>query len=185
MRIHGARTLDAPREAVFDAICDPGTLLGVIPGCRAIEQAGDTYRGEIALRLPGIVGRFRTTVRLVDAERPRSGRLLGEVVGRPGTIRGWATFRLAETGGRTTVEYDGQAELGGPLARLDSRFAEGLASSLIGQGLGNLDAQIRRERAADAERPATDAERPAATTDAERPVAATERPVAATGRAPR
>lgn len=146
MRIHGSRTLDAPRDRVFAAICDPGTLLAVIPGCRGIEQVGDEYNGQIALRLPGITGTFRTTVRLVDTESPSSGRLLGEVVGRPGSIRGWATFRLTDADGGTTVEYDGQAELGGPLARLDSRFAEGLAGSLIGQGLGNLDARLRADR---------------------------------------
>ena len=33
--------------------------------------------------------------------------------------------------------------IGGPLARLDSRFVEGLAGSLINQGLGNLDARLR------------------------------------------
>jgi uncharacterized protein len=143
MKIHGTRALDASRGAVFDAICDPEVLLAVIPGCREIEKVGDEYHGQIALRLPGVSGTFRTVVRLVEAVRPDFGRLEGEVVGRPGSIRGGATFRLAEANGGTTVEYDGQAVLGGPLARLDSRFAEGLAGSLIGQGLGNLDARLR------------------------------------------
>ena len=57
MNIRGSRTLDAPREAVFAAICDPDVLLAVIPGCREIEQIGETeYRGQIALRLPGVAG---------------------------------------------------------------------------------------------------------------------------------
>ena len=143
MRIHGTRTLDAPRGAVFDAICDPEVLLAVIPGCREIEKVGDEYRGQIALRLPGVVGTFRTVVRIVETDPPTFGRLAGEVVGRPGSVRGEATFRLAEAGGRTTVDYDGSAELGGPLARLDGRFIEGLAGSLVGQGLGNLETRLR------------------------------------------
>ena len=147
MNIHGTRTLDAPSEAVFDAICDPSTLLAVIPGCSEIEQVGDAYHGLIALRLPGVTGSFRTVVRLVEARPPTFGRLEGEVVGRPGTIRGSASFRLIEADGRTTVDYEGQAELGGPLARLDNRFAEGLAASLIGQGLGNLNARLQADTA--------------------------------------
>ncbi len=144
MKIHGTRTLDAPSDAVFDAICDPSTLLAVIPGCREIELVGDEYHGQIALRLPGVAGTFRTVVRLVEAERPTFGRLAGEVVGRPGSVRGEATFRLAESaGGGTTVDYEGSAQLGGPLARLDGRFVEGLAGSLVGQGLGNLEAKLR------------------------------------------
>ena len=146
MKIHGSRTLASARSAVFDAICDPQTLLAVIPGCRSIERVGTTeYRGEIALRLPGIVGTYRTTVRLVETDRPEHGRLEGEVVGSLGTIEGQATFRLTETPGNgTAVEYDGRARISGPLARLDGRFVEGLAGTLIGQGLDNLDARLHR-----------------------------------------
>lgn len=151
MKIHGSRTLDAPRAAVYAAICDPSTLLGVIPGCREIERTGDgEYRGQISLRLPGIVGTYRTVVRLVDADAPRGSRLEGEVVGAPGAIRGQAAFRLGEDGGRTTIDYDGQFVISGPLARLDSRFVEGLAGSLIGQGLGKLNARLLAGAAAGA-----------------------------------
>ena len=149
MNIRGSRTLDASSADVFAAICDPTTLLGVIPGCREIEKVGETeYRGEISLRLPGVVGTYRTVVRLVEAEPPRFGRLEGEVVGALGSIRGSASFRLNEAGGKTTVDYTGDAVIGGPLARLDSRFVEGLAGSLIGQGLGNLNSRLQRDGSA-------------------------------------
>lgn len=143
MNVRGSRTLDAPRAAVFDAICDPTTLLGVIPGCREIERVDDAeYRGLISLRLPGLVGTFRTVVRLVETDAPGFGRLDGEVVGALGSIKGSASFRLAERDGMTTVAYDGQAVIGGPLARLDTRFVEGLARSLINQGLENLATRL-------------------------------------------
>lgn len=150
MKVRGRRTLDAPRAAVFDAICDPTTLLGVIPGCREIEQVDDVeYRGRIALRLPGIVGTYRTVIRLVERDRPNVGRLEGEVVGALGSLEGSASFRLVDDGGRTTVEYEGHAEIDGPLARLDTRFVEGLAGSLIQQGLGNLDRLLQTHPSAE------------------------------------
>jgi carbon monoxide dehydrogenase subunit G len=149
MNVRGSHTLDAPRAVVFAAICDPNALLGIIPGCREIEQAGDTeYRGLISLRLPGVVGTYRTVVRMVDAEVPGYAELEGEVEGTLGSIRGRATFRLAEAGGRTTIDYEGQAVIGGPLARLDSRFVEGLAGSLISQGLRNLDSRLQSDSSA-------------------------------------
>jgi carbon monoxide dehydrogenase subunit G len=149
MNIRGSHTLDAPRAAVFAAICDPDTLLSIIPGCDEIEQIGDAeYRGRISLRLPGVVGTYRTVVRLVDADAPRYGQLEGEVVGALGSIRGRASFRLAEAGGKTTVDYDGRAVIGGPLARLDTRFVEGLAGSLINQGLGNLNSRLQGDPSA-------------------------------------
>jgi carbon monoxide dehydrogenase subunit G len=149
MNIRGSRTLDAPRDTVFAAILDPNTLLGVIPGCREIEKtADDEYRGRISLRLPGMVGSYRTVVRVVETDAPSFGRLEGEVVGALGSITGHASFRLADVAGRTTVEYEGQATIGGPLARLDSRFVEGLAGSLINQGLGNLNARLQADPSA-------------------------------------
>ena len=149
MNIRGSRVLDAPRAAVFAAICDPNMLLGVIPGCREIEKVDDAeYRGRISLRLPGVVGTYRTVVRLVDADPPCHGQLEGEAVGPLGSIKGHASFRLHDVDGRTAVDYDGQAVIGGPLARLDSRFVEGLAGSLIDQGLANLDSRLQDGRSA-------------------------------------
>ena len=149
MNVRGSHALDARPAAVFTAICDPGTLLGVIPGCREIEQDADgEYRGKISLRLPGVVGSYRTVVRLVEAEPPVYGRLEGEVEGTLGTIKGHAIFRLAESGDGTMIDYEGHAVIGGPLARLDSRFVEGLAGSLIGQGLRNLNSRLQGDPSA-------------------------------------
>jgi carbon monoxide dehydrogenase subunit G len=146
MNVRGRYVLDAPAALAFAAICDPDALLQIIPGCREIEQIGDgEYRGKISLRLPGVVGSYRTVVRLVDADPPGYGRLDGELEGALGTIKGLATFRLTESGGRTTIDYEGKAVVGGPLARLDARFVEGLAGSLIKQGLRNLNSRLRAE----------------------------------------
>lgn len=151
MNIRGRRSVGAPREAVFAAICDPSVLLAVIPGCREIHRTSETeYRGRITLRLPGVVGSYETIVQLVAAEAPSWGRLEGEVVGTLGTIRGHATFRLTEDAAGTTVDYEGEAAIGGPLARLDGRFIEGLAGSMIGQGLDTLDKRLRHETASGA-----------------------------------
>ncbi len=149
MNLHGSQTLDAPRDVVFAAICDSDALLAIIPGCREIEQTGDAeYRGLISLRLPGVVGTYRTVVRLVDADPPCRGRLEGELSGRLGTVRGEATFRLAESGDGTAIDYEGQAVITGPLARLDARFVEGLAGSLIRQGLRNLGSRLAADPSA-------------------------------------
>jgi carbon monoxide dehydrogenase subunit G len=146
MNLRGRRTLAAPRPALFRAILDPDTLLRVIPGCREIELGDDgEYRGLISLRLPGIAGSYRTRVRVVDAQEPDHGELEGEVTGALGTVTGRATFRLTEAGPGTIVDYEGRATIGGPLARLDSRFVEGLARSLIDQGLDTLDARIKAD----------------------------------------
>jgi len=144
MNVRGHATLDAPRAAVFAAICDPRTLLEIIPGCREIRQVSDTeYRGQIALRLPAIVGTYDTVVRLVETDQPSFGAFDGRVDGRAGGITGHASFRLAESGGGTIIDYEGTGVVSGPLARLDSRFVESLARGLIDEGLARLGRRLQ------------------------------------------
>jgi hypothetical protein len=146
VNVHGTFRLGAPRDAVFDAICDPGTLMEILPGCDAVEQVSPTeYRGRITLRLPGVVGSYRTSVRLVDARAPERSGLEGCVEGAMGSIRGRAEFVLTESPDGTVLAYEGTGVIQGPLARLDSRFAERLAESLIAQGLRALDLRLARE----------------------------------------
>ena len=144
MKVSGSATLAAPPEAVFAAICDPGALLEVIPGCQEIHQvSADEYRGRIAIRLPAVVGTYDTVVRLVNAEAPTSGELEGHLVGRVGTIGGRAVFHLRGEDGGTVVDYSGTGVVGGPLARLDTRFLEGFARSLVNEGLARLGRRLQ------------------------------------------
>jgi carbon monoxide dehydrogenase subunit G len=146
MNIHGSHRFDAPRAAVFAAIRDPRVLMAVIPGCEAVEQvAPDRYDGRITLRLPGAVGSYRTLVTLVDVVEPERAGLDGSVEGTMGTITGHADIELRPAGTGTDMDYRGSGVIGGPLARLDSRFAERLAESLIAQGLRTLDSRLATE----------------------------------------
>lgn len=146
MNIRGSYSLHAPRERVFAAICDPQELMAVIPGCRDVHRlANGDYEGSIVLRLPGAVGTYHTTVRLVDVVVPERSGLEGRVDGVMGAIRGTASFGLGEERDGTRIDYQGSAEIQGPLSRLDSRFTEKLAETLISQGLKALDARLRTE----------------------------------------
>jgi carbon monoxide dehydrogenase subunit G len=144
VNVRGHATVDAPRAVVFAAICDPRTLLEIIPGCREISQVSeDEYRGRIAMRLPAIVGTYDTVVRLVETDPPAFGAFDGRVDGRAGGITGRASFRLAETDVGTTIDYEGTGVVSGPLARLDSRFVESLARGLIDEGIARLGRRLQ------------------------------------------
>ena len=146
MNLRGSHHFAAPREAVFAAVRDPQTLLAVIPGCESVEQvAPDDFVGQVVLRLPGAVGRYRTQVHLVDVVCPERCGLEGRVEGAMGSISGRADFELAEAVPGTALSYTGRGTLGGPLARLDGGIAERFAQSLIAQGLDALDRRLAKE----------------------------------------
>ena len=155
MRIRGDRRMVAPRAEVFGAIHDPAVLLACIPGCEAVEQAAPAeYRARIVIRLPGIAGAWKLTVRVADAVPPSWCRLDGQIEGASGTVAGTAVIELAdEPDGGSRLGYLADARIEGPLAWLDSALVERLAGTVLEQGLARLDQEAGRrawsERAAD------------------------------------
>ncbi len=145
MKVTGNYTFDAPQARVWAAIYDLKSLLAIIPGCQEIEQVSDTeYRGRIQMRLPAVIGTYQSYMKLVEFEEPHYSHFEGEVEGTLGSIKGTASFRLkAEAEGQTVLEYEGQGLITGSLSKLNSRFAEGLAKSLVTQGLSKLNKQLQ------------------------------------------
>jgi carbon monoxide dehydrogenase subunit G len=130
-------------------IYDPASLVTFIPGCEQLEQtSSDEYRGLVRIRLPAVGGTYTTYVKLIERDEPAYCRFAGEVNGAAGSVSGTASFRLQAMGARTLLEYEGQALISGPLARLDSRFVEGVAQTLIKQGLSQLNRQVQLKQAA-------------------------------------
>jgi carbon monoxide dehydrogenase subunit G len=146
MNLHGAHRFGATRDRVFAAICDPGTLLAVIPGAESVVQvAPDEYEGRIHLRLPGAVGSYRTHVRLEGVVPPERCDLGGRVEGSMGAITGRASFALADAAPGTDMTWEGAGRIDGPLARLDGAIVERFAQTLIDQGLAALDRRLATE----------------------------------------
>jgi carbon monoxide dehydrogenase subunit G len=148
MKVAGSYILDGTRECIWPLIYDPASLITFIPGCEQLEQVSpDEYRGQVRIRLPAVGGAYTTYVNLVEREEPNYCCFAGEVNGAAGSVRGTASFRLKAMEARTLLEYEGQALIAGPLARLDSRFVEGVAQTLIKQGLSRLNQQVQLKQA--------------------------------------
>jgi len=99
------------------------------------------------LRIPAIAGAYETWVKVLQCEAPSFCRIQGEASGPGGSVRGQASFTLQPEGQQTRIAYQGDAQIGGPLAGMNPRFAEGVAQALIRQGLARLP-ELARERAA-------------------------------------
>jgi hypothetical protein len=148
MKIAGQSTLDAAVESIWPLIFDSRTLLELLPGCERVEQvAPDEYRGRMTQRIPAIAGTYETWVKVLKYEAPSFCQIQGEATGSGGSVRGEASFTLQPDARQTRIEYEGDAQIGGPLAGMNPRFVEGVALMLIRQGLARLP-ELAREREA-------------------------------------
>jgi carbon monoxide dehydrogenase subunit G len=139
MRISGKVSVDAPCEAIWKLIFNPSTLLQLVPGCDQVEQVTpDQYRARLTLQVPALAGSYEILIKVVESESPRFCRLEGNAHGPGGVVQGTGTITLLTQGQQTRVGYDGDAQISGPLAGIHPRFIEGVAQTLIRQGLVKL-----------------------------------------------
>jgi carbon monoxide dehydrogenase subunit G len=150
MTIADRYTFDAPAGALWEAIFDTETLRDLIPGCTRLDQTGpDAYHGEIRIGIAAVSGAYETDVTVAERDEPHYCRMLGEVSGPTGTMKGEARFTLEESCDQTTLIYGGKAIISGALGTMSPRFVEGVAQTLIRHGLGKLGKRVSAAQAAE------------------------------------
>ena len=140
MDISGTYTLNAPREQVWDALFDPETLKRAVPGCESIERTGaDEYAMRLHVDVAGTRGSYDGSLRVLEAQKPESYRLVVDGTGARGILHGDGRLRLETNDtGATVVTYSGQAQLGGAIASIGVGVARTAAQHLIQDFFGRL-----------------------------------------------
>ena len=133
MKMSGEYTLNAGREAVWEALNDAEVLKKCIPGCESIDKLSDTEMEAVATAKVGPVkAKFKGKVQLSDLDPPNGYTISGEGSGgAAGFAKGAAKVALAEAdGGGTVLSYDVDATVGGKLAQIGQRLIDGAAKKM-------------------------------------------------------
>jgi 2-furoyl-CoA dehydrogenase large subunit len=149
----GEVVLDAPPEAVFRVLLDPVALAKVIPGCNALEPAGENrYRADVSVGVGMIKARYAAEVALSELDPPRSLRLAGSGLSSVGSARGSGIVTLEPAGDGTLLRYDYAADVSGKVAAVGSRMLEGAAKIVLNQLFEQLGREAGGKGAAPAPR---------------------------------
>jgi carbon monoxide dehydrogenase subunit G len=143
--MNGQVDLDADRESVWRALNDPEILKKCIPGCQELQKTDDehfTARTKVAIG--PIKATFSGNVELSEIDRPNGYRISGEGQGGiAGFAKAGARVQLADAeGGRTSLTYDVDAQIGGRIAQLGARLVNGVAKSYSDQFFSNLAKEL-------------------------------------------
>jgi carbon monoxide dehydrogenase subunit G len=140
MKIEGSSDIAAPRDQVWAAFLDPGTLAQAIPGCEQLEEVGTgEYRATMKVGVAAIKGTFQGKVRLSDQEPPNRYRMAVEGTGSPGFVRGDATMELTDIEGGTRVSYNADVQVGGLIASVGQRMLGGVSKMMLDQFFGRMN----------------------------------------------
>lgn len=148
MQVAGSQKIAAPVETVWTCLNDPKILERCTPGCKRLVQVGeDRYEADLELGIAAIRGRYKGRIAIADKEPPSRYRLNIEGEGGPGFVRASLVLDLEPQGEETLLKYQGEAQVGGPVASIGQRVLSGVAKMIMGQFFGGLAREIEQRKA--------------------------------------
>jgi carbon monoxide dehydrogenase subunit G len=157
MKINGSYVFPATADEVWDLLLDPQVLMQVIPGLQKVEVHGDDILATARIGVGLVKGVFSGKLTLLDKRKPVHVRVVGEGKGRPGHMSGECILDASEHDGQTTVNYQAEIKIGGPLATVGQRLVDAATQSIMQQGFGAFNRVLGERKAAAAARAAKDA----------------------------
>ncbi len=153
MKISGTATMAASPEQVWQAVHDPAALERSIPGCESLrELSPGRYAMTVMAGVAAIKGSYDGEVAISDINEPDRFTMKADGAGAPGTISTTVDVTLvAADGGGTTISYEADALVGGPIGGVGQRMLAGVARKMAGQMFKALDddiAGVRKEKKA-------------------------------------
>ncbi len=144
MQLSGDYTFDAPVEQVWQFMLDPDVLMACLPGCERLDLVGeDEYTATMTIGVAMIKGKYEGRVKISDKNEPSSYRMLIEGKGPQGQVSGDGLLELSEQDGGTLVNWSGDANVRGTLARVGNRVIQPAAKMIVGQFFKCLEAKAK------------------------------------------
>ncbi|MED3563886.1 carbon monoxide dehydrogenase subunit G [Bacillus xiapuensis] len=132
MNVKGEVIVEATKENVWEALNDPEVLKKATPGCKVLtEVEKDCYTAEIALGIAAVRGEYQAEIQILDKEGPNRYRLIMKADSKMGFIEGNAVVELDYNQPKTTIRYDGEAQVGGLIAGVGQRILSGIAKMIV------------------------------------------------------
>ena len=147
MNLTGEYRIEAPCEAVWQALNDPEILRQAIPGCQEIEKESDTaFTARVKSRIGPVSATFKGRVTLSDLDPPNAYTISGEGQGGvAGFAKGGARVTLEADGSTTVLRYEADGQVGGKLAQVGARLIEGSARKIADGFFGALNDLVAQQ----------------------------------------
>jgi uncharacterized protein len=143
VKVSGTHLLNAPRDRVWQCLNDPAFLKECLPGCESMEATGpDQYRVTLTVGIAAVKGKYAGSVTLSEKEPPQRFKMQVEGKGTGGFMQGTGLLELSEDPQGTKVAYQGDVQVGGPIASVGQRLLDGAAKMMVGQFFNAVNTQL-------------------------------------------
>jgi len=121
MNVSGEFAVKAPRQVVFDTLCDPSAFVKFVDGVQNLKEIDPThYEAEFETKVAYMKFRFSVTVEVTKMEAPSviEAKIEGTPLGVVGRLTAKSTTMLTEAGDETKVIYSVESMLSGKLGSI-------------------------------------------------------------------
>lgn len=133
MKISGSHTLPLSAEDAYTRMQDPEVLAKCMPGCEKLEKTGENeYAMKMKMTMAAFSGAFDGSVKIADQNPYESFRLIVEGKGKLGFMKGEGAIHLTpRSDNETDVAYEGDVNVGGPMAAVAQRLMDATSKMMI------------------------------------------------------
>jgi uncharacterized protein len=143
VKVSGTQLLNAPRDRVWQLLNDPAFLKMCLPGCESMEATGpDQYQATLTLGIAVVKGKYSGSVALSEKDPPQRFKMQVEGKGTGGFMQGTGLLELSDDLQGTKVTYQGDIQVGGPIASVGQRLLDGAAKMMVGQFFSAVNKQL-------------------------------------------
>ena len=126
MQLDGTFRARAPRERVFSFFLTPSDLSSCIDDAHTIEvQDTDHFRGTLKSGVGFIKGTFTWSASVAERRPPEKARIKEHGSGMGSGFDIDAVIELAESAGQTSVAWQADVAMSGPIASMGARLMQG------------------------------------------------------------
>lgn len=149
MKVDGVRELDAPVEVVWEVLMDPSRMAQLMPGVESFEvQDSDHWSAHVKVPL-GMGGlKLKLQFEQVEKRAREYAKLSAKGQGVGAVVNMQTEFHLAPAGERTTMRWEADVRIAGPIGSMGQRVFQPIVSQQVTSVLDALDAQLADARAA-------------------------------------
>ena len=145
MKVEGTKELSASREVVWQVLNDPAQMAKLMPGVEGFEIK-DERHWQAKVKIPLGLGGLRMTIDFekVEEREPEFAQLNAKGNGVGAIMNMQTQFNLAENGTGTTMRWEADVKIAGPVGAMGQRVLQPIINQQVGNVLIALEKQVER-----------------------------------------
>jgi uncharacterized protein len=148
VKISGERKFEAPLATVWSVLNDPAQMAKIMPGVESFDIQDDKH-WRAHVKVPLGLGGLRMSIDFEKTEErePEFARLHAKGNGVGAIMNMDTSFHLGEAGGGTTMQWEADVHILGPVASMGQRVLQPIVNQQVSQVLTALEKQVQEASA--------------------------------------